>query len=56
MHGRVALAPIGRYGGEEDVAVEVCGQRRPYRPGDLEEIAPPQPSLWRSLVGGESRC
>ncbi len=49
---------VGRYGGEEYVAVDVRfpdGHQRLFWPSDLEEIAPPQPSLWRSLVGGESR-
>jgi hypothetical protein len=49
---------VGRYGGEEYVAVDVRfpdGQYRLFRPGDLEEIASPQPPLWRSLLGGESR-
>jgi hypothetical protein len=49
---------VGRYGGEAYVAVDVRfpnGQHRLFWPGDLEEIASPQPSLWRSLVGGENR-
>ena len=49
---------VGRYGGEEYVAVDVRfpdGHHRLFWPSDLEEIAPPQPSLWRSLLGGESR-
>ena len=48
---------VGRYGGEEYVAVDVRfsdGQRRLFWPSDLEEISSPQPSLWRSLLGGES--
>ena len=49
---------VGRYGGEEYVAVDVRfldGQRRLFWPSDLEEIASPQPTLWRSLLGSESR-
>ena len=49
---------VGRYGGEEHVAVDVRfsdGHHRLFRPSDLEEIAPPRPSLWRSVLGGESR-
>jgi hypothetical protein len=49
---------VGRYGGEEYVAVDVRfsdGQRRLFWPSDLEEIASPKPSLWRSLLSGESR-
>jgi hypothetical protein len=49
---------VGRYGGEEYVAVDVRfpdGHHRLFWPGDLEEIASPQLSLWRSLLGGERR-
>jgi hypothetical protein len=49
---------VGRYGGEEYVAVDVCfsnGQRRLFWPSDLEEIASPQLSLWRSVLESESR-
>jgi hypothetical protein len=49
---------VGRYGGEEYVAVDVRlsdGRRRLFWPSDLEAIASPQPSLWRSLLGNESR-
>ena len=49
---------VGRYGGEEYVAVDVRfsnGQRRLFWPSDLEEISSPKPSLWRSLLDGESR-
>jgi hypothetical protein len=49
---------VGRYGGEEYVVVDVRfsnGQRRLFWPGDLEEIASPWPSLWRSLLGDERR-
>jgi hypothetical protein len=49
---------VGRYGGEEWVAVDVRfpdGHHRLFWPGDLEEIASPQPSFWRSLLGGDSR-
>jgi hypothetical protein len=49
---------VGRYGGEEYVAVDVRfsdGQRRLFWPSDLEEIASPQPTLWRTLLGSESR-
>jgi len=53
MVGRI----VGRYGGEDYVAVDVRFPDRRYRlfwPEDLEEISPPRP--WRrSLVGGESR-
>ena len=48
MVGRVA----GRYGGNGYVAVDVSfsgGQRRLFRPEDLEEILPPQP-WWRNLL------
>ena len=48
----------GRYGGEEYVAVDVRfpdGHHRLFWPDDLEEIASPQPSWWRSLLGGKSR-
>jgi hypothetical protein len=47
---------VGRYGGEEYVAVDVRfsdGRRRLFWPSDLEEIVSPQPSLWRSLLNGE---
>ena len=49
---------VGRYGGEEYVAVDVRfpdGHHRLFWPSDLEEIASPRPSLWRSLLGGERR-
>jgi hypothetical protein len=49
---------VGRYGGEEYVAVDVCfsdGQRRLFWPSDLEEIASLQLLLWRSMLDGESR-
>ncbi len=50
---------VGRYGGEEYVAVDVRfpdGHQRLFWPSDLEEVASPRPSsLWRPLVGGESR-
>ena len=49
---------VGRYGGEEYVAVDVRlsdGQRRLFWPSDLEEIASPKPSLGRTLLSGESR-
>ena len=49
---------VGRYGGEEYVAVDVRlsdGQRRLFWPSDLEEIASAQPSLWRSVVDGQIR-
>jgi hypothetical protein len=48
---------VGRYGGEEYVAVDVRFSDRHHRlfwPGDLEEISPAQPSWWRSLLGGDS--
>jgi len=49
---------VGRYGGEEYVAVDVRlsdGQRRLFWPSDLEEITLQKPSLGRSLLSGESR-
>jgi hypothetical protein len=49
---------VGRYGGEEYVAVDVRfsdGRRRLFWPSDLEEIASPQLSLWRSVLESESR-
>jgi hypothetical protein len=49
---------VGRYGGEEYVAVDVRfsdGRRRLFWPSDLEKIASPRPSLWRSVLDGESR-
>jgi len=49
---------VGRYGGEGDVAVDVRfpdGHDRLFWPSDLEEISSAQPSLWRSVVGSESR-
>ena len=49
---------VGRYGGEEYVAVDVRfsdGRRRLFWPSDLEEIASAQPSLWRSVVDGRIR-
>jgi hypothetical protein len=49
---------VGRYGGEEYVAVDVRfsdGRRRLFWPSDLEEIASPKSSLWRSVLDGESR-
>ena len=48
---------VGRYGGEEYVAVDVrFGDRHNqlFSPKDLEEISSPQP-WWRSLLGRESR-
>ena len=48
---------VGRYGGEEYVAVDVRFGDRHYQlfsPKDLEEISSPQP-WWRSLLGRESR-
>ncbi len=48
---------VGRYGGEEHVAVDVRfadGRQRLFWPEDLEEIASSQP-WWRSLLGGENR-
>jgi hypothetical protein len=53
MVGRI----VGRYGGEEYVAVDVRFADRHYQlfsPKDLEEISSPQP-WWRSLLGRESR-
>ena len=32
------------------------GHHRLFWPSDLEEIASPRPSLWRSLLGDECRC
>ena len=48
---------VGRYGGEEYVAVDVRFADRHYRlfwPEDLEEISSPQP-WWRSLLDRQSR-
>jgi hypothetical protein len=50
MVGRV----VGCYGGEEYVVVDVRfgdGRHRVFWPEDLEEIPPPRPSWWRSLLG-----
>jgi hypothetical protein len=51
MVGRI----VGRYGGEEYVAVDVLfsdGECRLFWPGDLEEIlSSPRPSWWHSLLG-----
>ena len=47
---------VGRYGGEEYVAVDVRladGECRLFWPHDLEEISPPK-AWWRFLVGGDS--
>ena len=49
---------VGRYGGEEYVAVDVRfsdGWRRLFWPSDLEEIASAQPSLWCSVVDDQIR-
>jgi hypothetical protein len=49
---------VGRYGGEEYVAVDVRfpnGHHRLFWPIDLEEISLPQPFLWRPFAGGENR-
>jgi hypothetical protein len=51
MVGRI----VGRYGGEEYVAVDVRfahGQHRLFWPSELEEISSAQPRWWRSLLGG----
>jgi hypothetical protein len=45
---------VGRYGGEEYVAVDVRfpdGEHRLFWPDDLEEISSPEPSWWRLLLG-----
>jgi hypothetical protein len=47
---------VGRYGGEEYVAVDVRladGQCRLFGPRDLEEISPPK-AWWRLGLGGEA--
>jgi len=47
---------VGRYGGEEYVAVDVRladGQCRLFWPRDLEEISSPH-AWWRFLCGGDS--
>jgi hypothetical protein len=47
---------VGRYGGEEYVAVDVRladGQCRLFWPRDLEEISSPH-AWWRFLFGGDS--
>jgi hypothetical protein len=49
MEGRITDC----HGGDGYVAVDVRflgGQRRLFRPEDLEEISPPQP-WWRSVLG-----
>ena len=49
---------VGRYGGEEYVAVDVRfpdGHHRLFWPSDLQEFASPQPSLRHSQLGSESR-
>jgi hypothetical protein len=49
---------VGRYGGEEYVAVDVRfpdGHHRLFWPSDLQEFASPQPSLRHSLLRSESR-
>jgi hypothetical protein len=54
MVGRI----VGRNGGAEYVAVDVRfpdGQYRLFWPGDLEEIASPQP-WWRSLLGVQAEA
>ena len=43
---------VGRYGGEEHVAIDVLiseGERRLFWPRDLEEISPLSPSAWWRL-------
>jgi hypothetical protein len=48
---------VGRYGGEEYVAVDVCFPDRHYRlfwAEDLEEMSSPQP-WWRSVLDRERR-
>jgi hypothetical protein len=48
---------VGCYGGVEYVAIDVRfgdGRHRLFWPEDLEEISPPQPSWWRSLLGKNS--
>jgi hypothetical protein len=43
---------VGRYGGEQFVAVEVRlsdGERRLFWPGDLEEVSSPRP-WWGALL------
>jgi hypothetical protein len=48
---------VGRYGGEEHVAVDVRfpdGRRRLFWPEDLEELPSPRP-WWRSLLLGDER-
>jgi hypothetical protein len=46
---------VGRYGGEEYLAVDVRfsdGGQRLFSPGDLEEVrSSSQPSWWRSVLG-----
>ncbi len=51
MVGRV----VGRYGGDDYVAVDVCfadGRCRLFWPEDLKAIYSSQPSWWRALLGG----
>jgi hypothetical protein len=45
---------VGRYGGEEYVAVDVRladGEFRLFWARDLEEVSPPKASWWRLLLG-----
>lgn len=45
---------VGRYGGEQFVAVEVLlsgGEHRLFWPGDLEEVSFPLPWWRRALLG-----
>jgi hypothetical protein len=53
MVGRV----VGRYGEDNYVAVDVRfadGHCRLFWPEDLKVISSPQPSWWRTLLGGSS--
>jgi hypothetical protein len=52
--GRVGKV-VGRYGGEDYVAVDVTfaeGEERLFWPRDLEEVSPAPPTWWRSLLKG----
>jgi hypothetical protein len=48
---------VGRYGGEDYIAVDVRladGQYRLFWPRDLEEIPSPREAWWSSLLGRDA--